>query len=176
MKGSFWLEDDAPEYPPLEHEARADVAVLGGGIAGVTTALMLAEAGADVVLLEAGRVGHGVTGHTTAKVSSQHGLIYDTLRSRFGAETARAYGAANQTALEWIARRVQDGGIDCDLRRRAAYAYAATSDDRSAVEAEAEAAREAGLPARFVETRRCRTRSPARCASRTRRSSTPTAT
>jgi glycine/D-amino acid oxidase-like deaminating enzyme/nitrite reductase/ring-hydroxylating ferredoxin subunit len=152
MKGSFWLEVDAPAYAPLEREARADVAVLGGGIAGVTTALMLAEAGAAVVLLEADRVGHGVTGHTTAKITSQHGLIYDTLRSRFGAATASAYGAANQTALEWIARRVQDGGIDCDLRRRPAYAYAATGDDRAAVESEAEAARDAGLPAHLVDT------------------------
>ena len=152
MKGSFWLEAGAPEYSPLERDARADVAVLGGGIAGVTTALMLAEAGADVVLLEAARVGHGVTGHTTAKVTSQHGLIYDTLRSRFGVDTAHAYGAANQAALEWISRRVQDGGIDCDLRRRAAYAYAASDSERSDVESEAEAAREAGLPATFVET------------------------
>ena len=126
--------------------------MLGGGIAGVTTALMLAEAGADVVLLEAGRVGHGVTGHTTAKVSSQHGLIYARC-ARASAPRRRAR-TARPTRPRWSGspRRVQDGGIDCDLRRRAAYAYAATSDDRPAVEAEAEAAREAGLPARFVET------------------------
>ncbi len=57
-----------------------------------------------VVLLEAGRIGHGVTGHTTAKISSQHGLIYARLRSRFGAGGARIYGEANEAALDWIAR------------------------------------------------------------------------
>jgi Rieske Fe-S protein len=81
----------------------ADVVVIGAGIVGVTTALLLQEQGAGVVLLEANRVGHGVTGHTTAKVSSRHGMIYARLRSRFGAEAARTCGRANEAALEWIA-------------------------------------------------------------------------
>ena len=82
MKGSIWLETApaAPSFPRLDRDVRADVAVIGGGIVGVTTALLLAEAGARVVLIEANRIGHGVTGHTTGKVSSQHGLIYAQLR------------------------------------------------------------------------------------------------
>jgi glycine/D-amino acid oxidase-like deaminating enzyme/nitrite reductase/ring-hydroxylating ferredoxin subunit len=150
---SIWLATapDGRERPRLEGSEEAEVAVLGGGIVGVTTALMLAEQGVDVALVEANRLGRGVTGHTTAKVSSQHGLIYAKLRSRYGADGARTYGLANQTALEWIARRVEAGGIDCDFRRQPSYAYMSPGSGRSQLEDEAEAAQEAGLPAALVE-------------------------
>ena len=82
---SLWV-DTAPEtsYPRLEAEIEADVAVIGGGIAGLTAALLLKRAGARVVVLEAARVGTGVTGHTTGKVSSLQGLIYSQLSRSFG--------------------------------------------------------------------------------------------
>jgi glycine/D-amino acid oxidase-like deaminating enzyme/nitrite reductase/ring-hydroxylating ferredoxin subunit len=149
--GSLWLETAPaqPEHPELDHDVEADVAVIGGGIVGVTTALALKEAGARVVLLEAGRIGHGVTGHTTAKVSSQHGFFYDQLASRFGGEAAATYGAANEAALQWIADRVEADGIDCDFRRRPSYAY--VTEDRALAEREAQAASAAGLPASLVE-------------------------
>jgi glycine/D-amino acid oxidase-like deaminating enzyme/nitrite reductase/ring-hydroxylating ferredoxin subunit len=151
---SIWIATGPPqpEHPSLEEHVHANVTVLGGGIVGITTALMLQEAGADVVLLEADRIGRGVTGQTTAKVSSQHGTIYAQLRSKYGADGARTYGTANQAALEWIARRVRDQGIDCDFRRRPSYAYSSPGTQRSELEAEAQAAAEAGLPATLVET------------------------
>ena len=151
--GSFWLQTAPPQpsFPQLDRDVEAEVAVIGGGIVGVTTALLLQEAGADVVLLEANRLGHGVTGHTTAKVSSQHGMIYAQLRSKFGSEAARTYGEANEAALRWIAERVQRDPIDCDFRRRESYAYVTSSSSRAKAEDEADAAREAGLPATFVE-------------------------
>jgi glycine/D-amino acid oxidase-like deaminating enzyme/nitrite reductase/ring-hydroxylating ferredoxin subunit len=150
---SVWIDTtpDDPAYPELDDHVRADVAVLGGGIVGVTTALLLVEAGARVVLLEANRIGHGVTGHTTAKVSSQHGFIYSKLRSRFGEQGARTYGRANEAALDWIAERVKRDGIECDFRRRPSYAYVTSADDRRRAEQEAEAADAAGLPAWLTE-------------------------
>ncbi|HET6551893.1 MAG TPA: FAD-binding oxidoreductase, partial [Solirubrobacter sp.] len=152
MKGSVWLSgSDGPAFDRLDEDLTADVAVIGGGIVGVTTALLLHEAGARVVLVEAGRIGHGVTGHTTAKVSSQHGLIYERLRSAHGAEAARLYGAANEEALAWIAARVSEDGIACGFRRRPSYAYVTSGRTRSSVEAEAAAAAAAGLPASLVE-------------------------
>jgi glycine/D-amino acid oxidase-like deaminating enzyme len=141
---SVWLESAGPQFPRLQRDITADVAVVGGGIVGVTTALLLHEAGARVVLIEANRIGNGVTGHTTAKVSSQHGLRYASLRSQHGAEAAKAYGAANQQALEWIADRVERDELGCDFRRRAAYVY---SKNWSQIEDEARAASAAGLPA-----------------------------
>jgi glycine/D-amino acid oxidase-like deaminating enzyme/nitrite reductase/ring-hydroxylating ferredoxin subunit len=150
---SIWL-DTAPErpaFPRLEGKVEADVAVLGGGIVGVTTALMLREQGLDVVLIEADRLGRGVTGHTTAKVSSQHGLIYSRIRSRYGAEGARTYGLANEGALAWMSGRVENDGIECDFRRRPSYAYMSLGSGRSKLEDEVEAALEAGLPASLVD-------------------------
>jgi glycine/D-amino acid oxidase-like deaminating enzyme/nitrite reductase/ring-hydroxylating ferredoxin subunit len=148
---SLWVDTAPPraERPPLREDVEADVVVIGGGIVGITTALLLQEAGVDVVLLEANRLACGVSGFTTAKVSSQHGLIYDRLRSRFGLQAAGAYGAANESALAWMAERVERDGIDCDWRRRPSYAY--VTGDRGKAEREAEAAVEAGLPATFTE-------------------------
>ncbi|MGH2948447.1 MAG: NAD(P)/FAD-dependent oxidoreductase [Solirubrobacteraceae bacterium] len=150
--GSVWIETGPPQpaFSELDGEVRADVAVIGGGIVGITTALLLHEAGARVVLLEAGRIACGVTGHTTAKVTSQHGMIYARLRSRFGLDAARIYGRVNEDALEWIAGRVARDDIDCDFRRRPSYAY--VTSDRSQAEKEADAAAEAGLPASLVDT------------------------
>jgi glycine/D-amino acid oxidase-like deaminating enzyme len=117
---SLWIATgpEQPEHPPLERDTRAEVVVIGGGIVGITTALLLADAGVEVVLIEAGRLACGVSAHTTAKVSSQHGLVYAALASRFGADAARAYGRANEAGLEWIAARAEGGAIDCDFRRR----------------------------------------------------------
>ena len=149
---SVWLDTGPrqPERPRLERDLEAEVVVIGGGIVGITTALLLQEAGVETVLLEANRLACGVSGFTTAKVSSQHGLIYDRLRSRFGPGAAAGYGAANEAALAWMAERVRRDGIDCDWRRRPSYAY--VTDDRATAEREAEAAAEAGLPATFVES------------------------
>jgi glycine/D-amino acid oxidase-like deaminating enzyme/nitrite reductase/ring-hydroxylating ferredoxin subunit len=151
---SVWIDTgpDQPALPRLERHLRTDVVVIGGGIVGITTALLLKEAGVRVVLLEAGRLARGVSGHTTAKVSSQHGLIYSRIGSSFGADAARAYGSANQAALEWIARRVRDDGIDCDFRRRPSYAYVSSGGDRSRAEEEVTAAAATGLPASLAET------------------------
>ena len=150
---SVWIDTspDPPELPRLEEPVSTDVAVIGGGIVGITTALLLKEAGARVVLLEAGRLAGGVTARTTAKVSSQHGMIYARLRSQLGPDGARAYGQANEAALEWIANRVEHHGIDCDFRRKSSFTYVSEASERSDAEEEAEAAAEAGLPASFVE-------------------------
>ena len=132
-------------FDRIEGEVDADVAVLGGGIVGITTALCFKRT-ARVALVEAERLGCGVSGHTTAKVSSQHGLNYSALRSTYGPDGARTYGQANQVALEWMARRVKDetstATFDDGLPLRTC-----PPGSRPRFEAEADAAIEAGLPA-----------------------------
>ena len=149
---SYWVAT-APEtgFPPYRgDDLKVDVAVLGGGITGLTTAMLLRQAGASVAVVEAGRVACGVTGYTTAKITSLHGLVYAKLASSFGQEGARVYGEANQEGLALIERLVEQLGIDCDFERLPAFTY--TEDPRrvSAVEEEVAAAKQAGLPASFA--------------------------
>src|SRR4051794_24087243 len=145
---SLWV-DTAPatDYPPLEPGGHFDVAVLGGGMAGLTTAYLLEQQGASVAVIEAGRVAAGVPAYTTAKVSPLHGTIYSTIERKFGEDGARVYGEANETAKEWMAALVEELAIDCDWRRKPAYTYAEEKRDVAKVEQEVEAARRAGLPA-----------------------------
>jgi glycine/D-amino acid oxidase-like deaminating enzyme/nitrite reductase/ring-hydroxylating ferredoxin subunit len=148
---SYWTTS-APgaAYPALGADRSCEVAVLGGGIVGVTAALELAKAGADVVLLEARRVGSGASGYNTGKVSSLNGLIYQQLVKRFGSETATAYGAASEAGLGWVAANVERFGIDCDFRRKQNFTYTESERGRETIVAEAEAAREAGLSAELI--------------------------
>jgi glycine/D-amino acid oxidase-like deaminating enzyme/nitrite reductase/ring-hydroxylating ferredoxin subunit len=151
--GSCWVATAASTEvrPPLtSRDVSAEAAVVGGGIVGLTTAVLLQRAGCSVVLLEAARSGQQVTGGSTAKVTSQHGLIYRYLTDRFGADAAGVYARSNQAALAWIAEQVSERNIDCDFERCAAYTYALSEEQAGAVEREVEAASSAGLPARLV--------------------------
>ena len=149
---SYWMDSAAGRgLPALTTDERVDVAVVGGGIVGLTTALRLAQAGRSVALLEAARVASGVSGYTTAKLTAGHGLLYSHLESAFDEETARRYAESQQAAIELVRRLVSEHGIDCDLEPRANVVYAAGEDDVSALEQEAEAQRRAGLPAELVE-------------------------
>lgn len=149
---SLWIATAGEtDYPPLAGDARFDVAVLGGGVIGLTTALLLKRAGRRVAVVEAGRVARGVTARTTAKISSLHGLVYNDVQSSFGQEGARVYGEANQAGLEWMAAYVADEKIDCDFRRRDNYTYTESPEDVGRIEQEVDAAAKAGLPAAFVE-------------------------
>ena len=150
--GSCWIAT-TPEkghFRSLAGDDQADVAVVGGGIVGVSAALMLQRAGRSVVLLEAGRLGRSVTGGSTAKVTSQHGLIYHHLAERHGRDTAAAYGRSNEAGGEWIAEQVERLRIDCDFERCPAYVYAVGEEHAAAAEREVDAARDAGLPASLV--------------------------
>ncbi|MFC7157346.1 FAD-dependent oxidoreductase [Halomarina halobia] len=149
---SVWI-DTTPEtsYEPLSGDREVDVAVVGGGITGLTAAAELTDAGEDVAVIESDRIVRGVTGRTTAKVTAQHGLIYDHLRSTVGDELARGYAEANQRAIEHIAETVERRDVDCDFGRTPAYTYTDSPDERGKIAAEVEAAKALGLPARFVE-------------------------
>jgi glycine/D-amino acid oxidase-like deaminating enzyme/nitrite reductase/ring-hydroxylating ferredoxin subunit len=148
---SLWTATaPAPERPRLRGVYQADVAVLGAGISGLLCAVRLQEAGVDVAVLEAGRVGGGATGHTTAKLSSLHGLQFSELARRHGDEAAARHGAANQDGLARLARLVEDWDVDCDWRRRDNYTYAEAGADARPVEEEAEVARRLGLPGEFT--------------------------
>lgn len=140
------------EHPPLQGDLNVQVAVLGGGMAGILTAYRLREQGADVAVLEASRVGSGQTKGTTAKITSQHDLIYARMIRELGAEKARQYADANQTAIGEYRRLIERLGIACQFEQRPAYLYSTLAEDAAALREEARAARELGIDGAFTET------------------------
>ena len=149
---SLWM-DTTPRtsFPSLSEDVHVDVAVVGGGIAGLATADRLKQAGETVAVIESGRVVESVTARTTAKVTAQHGLCYADLVDRFDEKTARQYARANQTAVETVADRVEEENIDCGFERKPSYTYVRSAERRKAVEDEVAAAQHLGLPASLVE-------------------------
>ena len=151
IHGSYWLaSDEAVAQPAVTDDIEVEVAVVGGGIAGICTAWELARRDRQVALVEAGRILSGTTGHTTAKLTALHTLIYSRLTAGVGRDAARRYAQAQQHAIGTVAETVADLQIDCDFERRAAYTYARSVDGLDRIRAEVDSARSAGLPAEFV--------------------------
>lgn len=155
QRRAVWLAD-APltAYPALEQRHEVDVAVIGGGIVGLTAALLLQRAGLSTAVLEARRIGTGVTGASTGKVTSLHSAKYSLIEGKFDAVAARRYADANEHGLARLAafaEELAEAGHDCRFERQAAYTY---TSDRARVQTlrdEADAARRAGLAATFTE-------------------------
>ncbi|HEV2747030.1 MAG TPA: FAD-dependent oxidoreductase [Allosphingosinicella sp.] len=137
----------APDFPQLSGDLNVDVAIIGGGIVGVTAARLLKDRGVKVAVLEARRVGREVTGKSTAKVTSQHGLIYQTLEQKFGEHGARLYADAQEAGVRKIHSLAEQHGIDADIEPKAAYVYTLDESYVSKIEKEAEVAQRLGLPA-----------------------------
>ena len=98
---SIWTETaQRPEFAALRKDIKTDVLIIGGGLAGLLCAYTLEKAGVDCVLVEAERICDGITKNTSAKITSQHGLIYHSLLKKFGKERAQMYLQANQSAVK----------------------------------------------------------------------------
>lgn len=136
-----------PRFAPLGGDIKTDVLVIGGGLAGILCAYRLSQAGVDCVLVEQGELCRGVTGNTTAKITAQHGLIYDKLLRQFGVEKARLYLEANLDALARY--RDLSRSIDCDFEERDSFVYALNG--RETLERELEALARLGYGADFAE-------------------------
>ncbi|PSJ60055.1 FAD-dependent oxidoreductase [Kumtagia ephedrae] len=149
--GSCWSSTAAAtRYPRLEGSMHADTVVVGGGIVGLTTALRLCEQGRSVILLEALKIGGQVTGRSTAKITTQHALIYRYLMETLGREAAKTYAEANGAGASCIRNWIDGYGISCDFEVKTAYAYTHQSMRRHEIAAEAGAARELGLNAEML--------------------------
>jgi len=143
---SLWTGTvDPAQYPPLDADARADVCVVGAGIAGLTTAYLLAREGRSVVLLDDGRPGAGQTGVTTAHLSYEIDDSYVTMVRLHGAEGARQAYHSHRAAIDRIEAIAQLEGIDCDFQRVSGYLFPADRHGAREIDEELEAAKTAGV-------------------------------
>lgn len=149
---SYWLASTPKtNYPTLEEDISVDIAIVGGGLVGISCGYLLQNQGYKIAILEADRVCQGTTAHTTAKITSQHGLIYNQLKNKVGEETAKLYAESNELAISEIGKIIVDNGIDCEYISQSAYVYTQTDRYLSKIEEEVKLAQSLGIQASFVE-------------------------
>ena len=149
---SIWSKNtEIREFPTLSEDLSVDVAVIGGGLCGILTAFRLQELGIRTVVLEASRIGSGQTKNTTAKITSQHNLIYDRLCREFNVEKAQQYANANQRAIQEY-RRIVDLGIDCQFEECPACLYSTLADDVPLLQQELATAQKLGIVSEYLTT------------------------
>lgn len=142
--GSLWLDGlPGARFAALKGDAAADVAIVGGGIAGLLVAQQVAAGGADVVVLESGRVGRGVTGNTTGKISALQQTAYSEIGD---AARGKLYAEASLVGLELVERLSAERSIECEFERRDAWTFALSEHDGEKISEELFAAGAAGLP------------------------------
>ncbi|MFD5224095.1 FAD-dependent oxidoreductase [Microbacterium sp. NPDC058342] len=148
---SLWLDQQSASVPTdaFEPERHYDAVVVGAGITGLTTALLLARAGKSVAVLEARSIGAVTTGHTTAKLSLLQGGVMSGIRSRGSSRVLKAYVEGNREGQQWMLRYLDEHGVD--VQRRDAFTYAGTAEGLSSLDDEYEACREAGLDVERVD-------------------------
>ena len=149
---SYWMAS-TPEtqYPTLNEDLKVDVAIIGGGITGISCAYMLNKEGINTAIIEADHIVQGTTGHTTAKITSQHGLIYSKIKNQISEEFAKQYADANESAIRMIEKIANDNQIKCDLVPQSAYIYTLQSEYIDKIRDEAEVASSLGISATFLE-------------------------
>ncbi len=147
---SIWLKTaQKPQFDVLNGNKNVDVLIIGGGIAGLLCAYKLKNAGMDCMLAEAAEICSGITKNTTAKITVQHGAIYDKMIKRFGEDKAQLYVEAQIKAGEEYARLCKD--IDCDYETRDSYVY--SLNDRKKIEKEVAALNRIGVKAEFSDAK-----------------------
>jgi glycine/D-amino acid oxidase-like deaminating enzyme/nitrite reductase/ring-hydroxylating ferredoxin subunit len=143
---SIWAATAAmPQYRPLEQTIHADVCVVGAGIAGLTTAYLLARSGKRVVVIDDSPIAGGMTQMTTAHITNMLDDRYFEVEKLHGREGARLAADSHTAAIDRIETIVKQEHIDCDFTRLDGYLFLAEGDERETLERELEAAHRAGL-------------------------------
>ncbi len=146
---SLWRKDvEMPEFPVLEGDVKTDVLIIGGGMAGLLTAYFLHERGVEYILVEKNKICSGTTQNTTAKITSQHGLIYHKILKYYGVEKAAMYYRANEEAVAEYKRLCN--GIDCDFEIKDNFVYSVS--DRAILEQEMSALSKIGCKADLLDS------------------------
>ncbi|MGN6293699.1 MAG: FAD-dependent oxidoreductase [Chitinophagaceae bacterium] len=149
---SLW-QSSIPPYQPVNipDSSNYDVIIVGGGITGISTALLLQESGKKCLVLEANTLCFGTTGGTTAHLNTLLDTPYSTIRKKFSAESAAIVAKSTEAAIELVRRNIKKYSIDCDFSEADAFLFAGNSKQEKQLEEIAEAALEAGLDLQFTE-------------------------
>lgn len=143
---SFWLDTvDTLSFPPLADDARANVCIVGAGIAGMTTAYLLARAGKAVIVIDDGPIGGGETGRTTAHLCNALDDYYSRIARLFGDSGARLAAESHTAAIQRIAAIVELEDIDCDFEWLDGFLFLDEHGKREWLEDELVATHQAGL-------------------------------
>ncbi|MCM3031180.1 FAD-dependent oxidoreductase [Niallia sp. MER 6] len=150
---SLWRDTvKLPSFPKLTNDHETEICIVGGGITGLTAAYLLGKKGRRVTLLEADSLMSGTTGYTTAKITAQHGLIYDELTQNMGLKKAKLYYEANHNAMEFIKTAAEQLNIDCGLEKHDAILYAVSDEYENKVMKEHAAYKEIGIDCELRES------------------------
>ncbi len=147
MKSIWQTTSDLPEFASLKKDIKTNVLIIGGGMSGILCAYMLKEAGVDYTLVEADKICSGITKNTTAKITSQHGLIYDKLIRKMGIEKAGLYLSANEAALNKYRQLCRN--INCDFETKDNFVY--SLNDKDKIEKELIALKKIGFSPKLVD-------------------------
>lgn len=149
---SLWLTENKnnSKFESLSKNINTDVCIIGAGIFGMTCGYYLSKAGLNVSIMEKNEIGHKTTGHTTAKITSQHGLFYTYLVETYGEGFAKDYLSANQEAIENIKNIIDDEKINCDFERQSNFVYTTNPNEVAQIKKEVDVLNALGFPANFV--------------------------
>lgn len=149
---SLWLTENKNDskFESLSKNINTDVCIIGAGIFGMTCGYYLSKAGLNVSIMEKNEIGHKTTGHTTAKITSQHGLFYTYLVETYGEGFAKDYLSANQEAIENIKNIIDDEKINCDFERQSNFVYTTNPNEVAQIKKEVDVLNALGFPANFV--------------------------
>ncbi len=147
MESIWQAKSNIPSFKKLNKSIKTDVLIIGGGLAGILCAYMLDKANVKYALVEAKTICSGITKNTTAKITSQHGLIYDKLIKEFGVEKAKLYLKSNEEALKKYKELCKE--IDCDYEEKDSFVY--SIDDRAKIDNEVSALLKLGYKAEVTD-------------------------
>lgn len=149
---SLWLTENKTEnkFGSLSKNIETDVCIIGAGIFGMTCGYYLSKAGLKVSIIEKDKIGHKTTGHTTAKITSQHGIFYTYLVETYGESFAKDYLSANQEAIENIKQIIDSEKINCDFERQSNFVYTTNPSEVPQLKKEVDIINSLGFPANFV--------------------------